>query len=72
MKSTKHDVSYNYWNLSDPLVLIFPSERFSYEPVWDMDANMVPEIAADQDLFELAKFNLIIGHNDLAVINSKI
>lgn len=33
-ESTQHDVSYNYWNLSDPLGLISPSERFSCDPIW--------------------------------------
>jgi len=67
-ESSEHDVSYNYWNVSDPFELILPLERYHIQPLWDMDPGMTPEIAADQDLFELAKYNLRIGHNDLAVI----
>ncbi len=70
-ESTQYDISYNYWNLANPLELIVPSKRFLCEPIWNMDASIVPEIAADQDLFELAKYNLRIGHNDLAVIQFK-
>lgn len=66
--STQHDVSYNYWNLPEPQGFLAPADNYSLEPVWEMDENLIPEICADQDLFELAKYNLRIGHNDLAVI----
>ncbi|MFA5667156.1 MAG: choice-of-anchor Q domain-containing protein [Candidatus Cloacimonadaceae bacterium] len=70
-ESATHDVSFNYWNMVDPHNLLVPSSLFSYEPVWEMEAGMIPEVSADQDLFELARYNLRIGHNDLAVIHFK-
>ncbi len=67
-ESSTLDVSYNYWNMVDPHDMLVPLDLFSYDPVWEMEAGMIPEVSADQDLFELARYNLRIGHNDLAVI----
>jgi tetratricopeptide (TPR) repeat protein len=67
----QHDITYNYWNMVNPHEVLHDPDRFIFEPIWDMDENIIPEVSADQDLFELAKYNLRIGHCDLAVIQFK-
>ncbi|MDD3535225.1 MAG: choice-of-anchor Q domain-containing protein [Candidatus Cloacimonetes bacterium] len=64
-----HDLSYNYWSIVEPDKYFFPEGKYSHLPVWEMDLAFVPDISADYDLFALAKYNLKIGHNDLAAIH---